>query len=203
MSEPLEKILRYGQSLDYFDPAALGTSVIYEDLGQTLNDEGLPGVLARITELLKQRRPGLMVIDSFKALRAYAADAGAFRRFLHDLAGRLSALPVTSFWVGEYDQHRRQRRARIRRRRRDPVAGHRPHRRTGKAGAAGPQAPRQRLLDRQARLPALPRGLDVFPRLADPVDTDRLRRHPGTDVVRRRGAGRHARPTATGAAPRP
>ena len=45
VSEPLEKILRYGQSLDFFDPAALGTSVIYEDLGRTLNDEGLTGAL--------------------------------------------------------------------------------------------------------------------------------------------------------------
>jgi circadian clock protein KaiC len=103
VSEPLEKILRYGQSLDYFDTSALGSSVFYDDLGQMLNDQGLPGVLARITELLKERRPGLMVIDSFKALRVYATDAGAFRRFLHDLAGRLSAMAVTSFWVGEYD----------------------------------------------------------------------------------------------------
>ena len=65
VSEPLEKILRYGQALDFFDPAALGTSVIYEDLGRTLNDDGLAGALAYITELLKQHRPGLVVIDSF------------------------------------------------------------------------------------------------------------------------------------------
>jgi circadian clock protein KaiC len=103
VSEPLEKILRHGQSLEYFDASALGSRVVYEDLGQTLNDDGLSGVLARITELLKQRRPGLMVIDSFKALQVYASDASGFRRFLHDLAGRLSAVPITSFWVGEYD----------------------------------------------------------------------------------------------------
>ena len=36
-------------------PPCWARSVIYEDLGQILNDEGLPGVLARITELLKQR----------------------------------------------------------------------------------------------------------------------------------------------------
>jgi circadian clock protein KaiC len=103
VSEPLEKILRYGQSLDYFDASALGNQVIYEDLGKALNDSGLPGVLARIIDLLKQRRPGLMVIDSFKALRTYASDAGDFRRFLHDLSGRLSAMPISTFWVGEYD----------------------------------------------------------------------------------------------------
>ncbi len=102
VSEPLEKLLRYGQSLDFFDPAALGTRVIYEDLGRTLNEDGLTGALARITDLVKRTRPGLVVIDSFKALQTYAADPSAFRQFLHELAGRLSALPSTSFWVGEY-----------------------------------------------------------------------------------------------------
>src|ERR1700704_2416592 len=75
VSEPLEKILRYGQSLEFFDPSVLGTSVAYEDLGLVLNDGGLPAILDRITELLKHRRPGLMVIDSFKALAVYADDA--------------------------------------------------------------------------------------------------------------------------------
>lgn len=103
VSEPLEKILRYGQSMDFFDPGKLGNEVIYEDLGHTVNNDGLAGVLARITELLQDRRPGLMVIDSFKALQEYASGPEAFRRFLHELAGRLSALPITSFWVGEYD----------------------------------------------------------------------------------------------------
>jgi circadian clock protein KaiC len=102
VSEPLDKILRYSQSLDFFDPAALGTSVIYQDLGRTLNEDGLAGVLACITELLKQTRPGLIVIDSFRALQTYAPDQQTFRSFLHELAGQLSAMPVTSFWVGEY-----------------------------------------------------------------------------------------------------
>lgn len=103
VSEPLEKILRYGQSLDFFDSSAVGTSVIYQDLGQTLNEDGLDGVLACVTELLMRYRPGLVVIDSFRALQTYAADPGTFRGFLHELAGRLSVLPVTSFWVGEYN----------------------------------------------------------------------------------------------------
>jgi circadian clock protein KaiC len=103
VSEPLEKILRYGQALDYFDAAALGSSAIYEDLGPPLNEGGLSGVLARVTELIEQKPPGLIVIDSFKALQDYASDGRAYRRFLHDLAGRLSAMPITSLWIGEYD----------------------------------------------------------------------------------------------------
>jgi circadian clock protein KaiC len=103
VSEPLDKILHYGQSLDFFEPSALGTQVIYEDLGRTLNEDGLAGALASITELLKRHRPGLVVIDSFRALQTYAAHPEAFRGFLHELAARLSVLPTTSFWVGEYD----------------------------------------------------------------------------------------------------
>jgi circadian clock protein KaiC len=77
--------------------------VIYEDLGRTLNEGGLAGALECITELLKRNRPGLVVIDSFRALQTYAADPETFRGFLHKLAGRLSAMPITSFWVGEYN----------------------------------------------------------------------------------------------------
>ena len=33
VSEPLEKIIRYGQTLDFFTPQAVGSAVFYEDLG--------------------------------------------------------------------------------------------------------------------------------------------------------------------------
>jgi circadian clock protein KaiC len=103
VSEPLEKVLRYGQTLAFFDANVVGRTVFYEDLGGLLGTDGLDGVLERVDALIKERRPGLMVIDSFKALSPYATDKGAFRRFLHNLAGLLSAFPVTSLWIGEYD----------------------------------------------------------------------------------------------------
>jgi circadian clock protein KaiC len=103
VSEPLEKVLRYGQTMAFFDPRAVGRAVFYEDLGELLDTQGLTGVLERVDALVKERRPAIMVIDSFKALNPYATDQGAFRRFLHSLAARLSAFPVTSLWIGEYD----------------------------------------------------------------------------------------------------
>jgi circadian clock protein KaiC len=104
VSEPLEKILRYGQTLSFFDTAAIGTRVFYDDLGRVLGDKGLGGVFEQVRDLIRTHRPGVIVIDSFKALYPYAADAGEFRRFLHDLAGMLSAYPATSLWVGEYGE---------------------------------------------------------------------------------------------------
>jgi circadian clock protein KaiC len=109
VSEPLEKVLRYGQTLSFFDPTAVGRSVWYEDLGGTLRDHGLPGVLERVRELIRVRRPAMIVIDSFKAMHPYAGRTGAFRPFLHDLAGMLSAFPATSLWVGEYQEDEIQR----------------------------------------------------------------------------------------------
>jgi len=103
VSEPLEKVLRYGQTLAFFDVGAVGRAVRYEDVGGLLGAKGLTAVLERVDVLLKEHRPSIIVIDSFKALTRYATDEGAFRRFLHNLAGRLSAFPVTSLWIGEYD----------------------------------------------------------------------------------------------------
>lgn len=103
VSEPFEKMLRYGQTLSFFDRNAIGRSVYYEDLGGTVGSQGgLAAVTKRIGALIKERRPGIIAIDSFKGLAAFADDAQAFRRFLHDLAALLTAFPVTSFWIGEY-----------------------------------------------------------------------------------------------------
>lgn len=104
VSEPLDKLVRYGQSLDFFDATRVGRDVLYEDLGTALHGDGLQGALQRLVELLDTYQPGLLVIDSFKALGAFAADEQTFRRFLHELAGNLTARAMSSFWIGEYDR---------------------------------------------------------------------------------------------------
>jgi circadian clock protein KaiC len=102
VSEPLDKLLRYGQSLQFFDPAQVGRSVLYDEIGTVLDEGGLPEVLERIDILIKEHRPGIVVIDSFKALKAFSDNAADFRRFLHELSGRVTALAISSLWIGEY-----------------------------------------------------------------------------------------------------
>lgn len=83
LSEPLDKILRYGQSLTFFDPAAIrNRHVIYQDLGQQLGELGLDESLASIDRYLKEHRPGLVLIDSFRGLQAMSADVPTYRQFL-------------------------------------------------------------------------------------------------------------------------
>jgi len=103
VSEPFDKILRYGQELDFFDRAAVSERrIVYDDLGEILVREGLAGVLSTIDRFLKEMRPGIVVIDSMKALHAFAKDEGEFRQFLHGLSRRLTATAATAIWVGEY-----------------------------------------------------------------------------------------------------
>jgi circadian clock protein KaiC len=169
VSEPLEKVLRYGQTMAFFDARAVGRSVFYEDLGELLGGQGLTGVMERIDTLIKQHRPAIIAIDSFKALRFYATDEGQFRRFLHSLAGRLSAFPVTALWVGEYD---------------DAETSHAPEFAVADAVVSLSSV---RTAQRELRVLQVLKlrgsgflagshayrlsgdGLDVFPRLADPV----------------------------------
>ena len=103
VSEPFAKILRYAQSLSFFDRRAIGRSIFYEDLGPAVAGAGgLTAVTERIDALIKEHKPAIIAIDSFKALAAFADDAGEYRRFLHDLAALLTVFPATSFWIGEY-----------------------------------------------------------------------------------------------------
>ncbi len=171
VSEPLEKLLRYGQSFDFFNTQAVGRAVFFDDLGSLLNERGLDAVTERIGELINEHHPGIIVIDSFKALSAYA-DGSDYRRFLHKLASRLSAFPVNCFWLGEYDE---------------AAVAHAPEfavadavialatDRTGKRESRSLRILKLRGSSASSGAHAYrisPSGINVFPRLADPVDPD-------------------------------
>jgi circadian clock protein KaiC len=109
VTEPLDKILRYGESLEFFDRAAIRDGrVVYEDLGVTLSERGLIDTLDLIDRFLKELRPGIVVIDSFKAFHAFAKHESDFRLFLNGLARRLTAVAVTSIWNAPYTREQAQ-----------------------------------------------------------------------------------------------
>ena len=117
VTEPMDKIIRYGQSLDFFDTAAIrARRVIYEDLGDLLTKGGLGGdnhevlgeILEAIDRFLKDLRPGMVVIDSFKGFHAFAKSENEFRLFLHGLIQRLTATATTSIWNAPYTREQAQ-----------------------------------------------------------------------------------------------
>jgi circadian clock protein KaiC len=102
LAEPNIKILRYLQEFTFFEPNLFGQRVIYGDLSSVLRKDGAAGMLERLDELVREHEPGIVVIDSFKALHDLIPDALAFREFVLELAVRLSAWEVTTLLVGEY-----------------------------------------------------------------------------------------------------
>ena len=103
LSEPLDKILRFGETLKVFDHKAIEEGrVIYEDIGHVLGDNGLDSILEAIEGYLKEVRPGIMVIDSFRAFAAVSHDTTEFRKFLYSLTRLLGASATTAVWNAPY-----------------------------------------------------------------------------------------------------
>jgi circadian clock protein KaiC len=102
VSEPLDRMLRYVQAFSFFDIEKVGTALVYEDLSETLRTQGLQPTVDHIVDLVKEHHPGILVVDSFKALHSFSSSATEFRTALSVLAGVLSSLAITSFFVGEY-----------------------------------------------------------------------------------------------------
>lgn len=109
LAEPLSKLVRYLQELSFFDPSRVGTSILYQDLGEAVARQGLAGLNSCLRELIKEMTPAVLVIDSFKAAQDLGSSGTELRRTTFELAGLLSAYDVTTFLVGEY--YRRDMRA--------------------------------------------------------------------------------------------
>ena len=105
LSEPLDKIMRYAESLQFFDRSAIRDGrIVYEDMGQVLGEHGLDDVMETIDRFLKEVRPGVVVIDSFRAFHAVAPDITRFRQFLYGVTRMLTAAATTSIWNAPYSR---------------------------------------------------------------------------------------------------
>jgi circadian clock protein KaiC len=102
LSEPLDKVIRYLQEFSFFDMAKMGSSVLYEGLGQELVTNGVGALLPKLKDAIKTQSPKIIVIDSFKAIHDLAKTPQEMRLMLHEVAGLLAAYSTTVLLVGEY-----------------------------------------------------------------------------------------------------
>jgi circadian clock protein KaiC len=104
LSEPLAKVVRFVQNFGFYDEAKLGTLVMYDDIGAELAREGITVLVPLLSEAIKRTRPGVIVIDSFRALHDLSDSPTELRHLVHDLTGLLTAYDTTAFLIGEYHQ---------------------------------------------------------------------------------------------------
>ncbi len=102
VNEPVDKFLRFCESLSFFDADLVGDRIAFHDIGHRVADEGLAGLVDVLGASL-DGEADVVVIDSFRALRSFATSETQFRRFLHRLTGLAAARACTVVLVGEYD----------------------------------------------------------------------------------------------------
>jgi len=112
IGEPPIKMLRYQQQHAFFDAAKVGDgSVRFVHLGQQAIDGGLAKVLDAIVEETERSNPGIVVVDSFRAMvRSTLAGPGGeleLTHFMQRLALALTSYQATTFLLGEYAEGER------------------------------------------------------------------------------------------------
>ncbi|HVI01794.1 MAG TPA: ATPase domain-containing protein [Enhygromyxa sp.] len=101
LSEPLPKMVTYLQTYAFVDIARIGSDVVYHSLSEELMADAQQ-LHDEVLALIKQHRPRIIVIDSFKAIADLLPNTQAWRKMVFDLAGLLTAYGATSLWIGEY-----------------------------------------------------------------------------------------------------
>ena len=108
IGEPPIKMLRYQQQYNFFDAAKVGDGTIrFIHLGQQALDGGMAKVLEAIVQEIEKSDPGIVVVDSFRAIVRSTLDAGpdgerVLTDFMQRLALVLTSYEATSFLIGEY-----------------------------------------------------------------------------------------------------
>lgn len=108
IGEPPIKMLRYQQQNSFFDPTKLGDgSVRFLHLGQQAQEGGMAKVLEEIVREVDASSPGIVVVDSFRAVVRNTLASGPHGEheltdFMQRLALVLTSCETTSFLVGEY-----------------------------------------------------------------------------------------------------
>lgn len=101
LSEPYAKFIAFLQQYRFADTGRIGQQVIFENIAEEVSARP-ERIHELVLRLIQAHRPGVLVIDSLKALSDLQTSIPGWRRVLHELAGLLSAYDTTTFWVGEY-----------------------------------------------------------------------------------------------------
>lgn len=108
LGEPALKMLRYQQQFTFFDPARVGSCIRFVNLQRHLAEAGLQRVLDAIVREVEVSQPGIVVVDSFRALtRVHRGDVAHSRdiaEFVQALGLHLTAWEATTFLLGEFER---------------------------------------------------------------------------------------------------
>jgi circadian clock protein KaiC len=106
LGEPPLKMLRYQQQFSFFDLGKINGSIRFINLSDDVSSGNFDKVLARITKEVEALSPGLVFVDSFRAVtleaRQHPQGTIGQQQFIQQLGIHLSGWQATTFLIGEY-----------------------------------------------------------------------------------------------------
>ena len=110
LGEPPLKVLRHQQQFRFFDPDKIESGAIrFVNLSQEVLKQDLSAILESIVREVESARPGMVAVDSFRAIVRKADPLAArggteLEEFIQRLALHLTTWQATTFLVGEYGE---------------------------------------------------------------------------------------------------
>ncbi len=113
LGESTLKMLRYQRRFQFFKPALVGPAVRFINLSAEVLQQNLDKVMERIIAEVERYQPKIVVLDSFRTINVAtrarrSTDDGralGLEQFVQNLALQLTTWEVTSFLIGEYNEH--------------------------------------------------------------------------------------------------
>ena len=106
LGEPPLKMLRYQQQFDWFDSDKINSAIRFVDLAEDAAAGDLQRVLDRIVAEVEAHGPGLVFVDSFRAVSLASQEAnGTFlglQQFVQHLGMLMTSWQAMTFLIGEY-----------------------------------------------------------------------------------------------------
>lgn len=85
LAENHDHMLTHLQDMAFYNPEVVGSQLHYFNGYSTLDSAGVPGLLQLIRGVLRDQRPGVLVMDGLAAAGALADTELDFKRFIHQL----------------------------------------------------------------------------------------------------------------------
>jgi circadian clock protein KaiC len=106
LGEPALKMLRYQQQFDFFDSAAINSSIRFINLSEEAIGGDLERVQQRITAEVQSAGPALVFVDSFRSVTLASATesngTSKLQAFVQQLGVQMTSWQATTFLIGEY-----------------------------------------------------------------------------------------------------
>jgi len=105
LGEPPLKMLRYQQQFSFFDASKIGDTIRFVNLSDTASTGDFDEILARMIKEIDASSPGLVFVDSFRALLLEARHpkgTTGIQQFIQRLGIHLSGWHATAFLIEEY-----------------------------------------------------------------------------------------------------